>query len=66
MAVFVRFYALEAFAKGIQAEVTPEASGTEARIALQRAIEALRAAGAQADNLPQPSDGRPCPQSRPG
>jgi hypothetical protein len=51
LAVFTRFYALEAFARGIQAEVDPNASGPKARIALNRAIEALRAAGMQASDV---------------
>ena len=59
-AVFTRFYALEAYVKGLQAELTPDLTGPKARIALSRAIEALRAAGATAENLPplkpQPSD----------
>jgi hypothetical protein len=43
--VFARYAAIEAFARAVQREVTPEATGPKARVALQRAIEALRAAG---------------------
>jgi hypothetical protein len=54
--VFVRYAVLEAFARAVQREVDPTATEPEAGIALRRAIEALRAAGAQPENLPQPSD----------
>jgi hypothetical protein len=50
-AVFTRFYALEAYAKAIQAEVTPDVTGPKARIALNRAIEAVRAAGMQVSDV---------------
>jgi len=51
LGVFRRFYAIEAYAKAIQAEVMPDATGPKASVALQRAIEALRAAGMQASDV---------------
>jgi hypothetical protein len=50
-AVFTRFYALEAYAKAVQAEVTPGVTGPKARVALNRAIEALRAAGMKVSDV---------------
>jgi hypothetical protein len=58
--VFTRYYALEAFARGIQGELGLETEGPKAQVALRRAIEALRAAGMQAEDvhrlMSQPSD----------
>jgi hypothetical protein len=51
MAVFTRFYAIEGYAKALQQELTPDLEGPKARVALQRAIEALRAAGMQASDV---------------
>jgi hypothetical protein len=41
-AVFTRTHALEAYARAFQAELTPDLTGPRARIARNRAIEALR------------------------
>jgi hypothetical protein len=58
--VFVRYAAIEAYARAIQAEVDPHATEPEAGIALRRAVEALRAHGMQIEHvrqlMPQPSD----------
>jgi len=66
-AVFARYAALEAYARAVQLEVDPYASGPSGRRALARAVEALRAAGMQVEDVkrlmpsvleqePQPSD----------
>jgi hypothetical protein len=51
LAVFTRYYALEAYAKAIQAELTSDLDSPKAGAALRRAIEALRAAGMQASDV---------------